>query len=110
MYSMDFRYHWLLNEEKWCIDDRHCSYSSLWHRPQLSDVMKNVAGMMPRTLVSADEGKNGLSGPAPSPCMLWGVVSGLAMRYCPSSPRTALTTEPSSVTQSAAQTAPNTAR
>jgi hypothetical protein len=52
----------------------------LWQRPQLSLVMKNVAGMMPRTLVSADDGKNGLSGPAPSWSMLSGTAAGLTMR------------------------------
>ena len=25
MYSMDLRYHWLLNDEKWCMDEFHCS-------------------------------------------------------------------------------------
>ena len=39
---------------------------SLWQRPQLSLVMKKFAGMVPPTLVFADEGKNGLCGPAPS--------------------------------------------
>ena len=25
MYSIDLRYHWLLNDEKWCADEFHCS-------------------------------------------------------------------------------------
>src|SRR3954470_15019351 len=25
MYSIDLRYHWLLNDEKWCADEVHCS-------------------------------------------------------------------------------------
>ena len=25
MYSIDFRYHWLLNDEKWCADEFHWS-------------------------------------------------------------------------------------
>jgi hypothetical protein len=85
----------------------------LWHRPQLSLVIKNVAGMMPRTLVSADDGKNGLSGPAPSSCMLCGGVSGLTMRYFARrawSSRAAPTTDPAMVRHSAAQIPPNASR
>src|SRR5258705_249153 len=55
MYSTDFRYHWLLNDEKWWVDDFHWSKMSVWHRPQLSLVMKKLAGMMPRTFVSGAE-------------------------------------------------------
>ena len=25
MYSIDLRYHWLLNDEKWCAEEFHCS-------------------------------------------------------------------------------------
>ncbi len=25
MYSIDLRYHWLLNDAKWCADEFHCS-------------------------------------------------------------------------------------
>src|SRR5438128_3120045 len=77
MYSIDLRYHWLLNDEKWCIDDCHCSYMSLWHRPQLSLVMKNVAGIVRCTLVSAEDGKNGPRGPPASSAILAGTTAGL---------------------------------
>src|SRR5881409_1898818 len=41
MYSIDLRYHWLLNDEKWCIEDSHWAVMSGWqpglppghHRP-----------------------------------------------------------------------------
>ena len=76
MYSIDLRYHWLLKEEKWWVEDCHWLKISVWQRPQLSLVMKKLAGMMPRTLVSAEEGKNGLCGPRPSCCMLAGTTVG----------------------------------
>jgi hypothetical protein len=66
MYSIDRRYHWLLNEEKWWADDCHWSYTSLWHRAHDSLVRKKFAGMMLPVLVRADEGKKGPAGPAPS--------------------------------------------
>ena len=53
---------------------------SVWHRPQTGLVMKKLAGMMPPTLVSAEDGKKGLLGPAPSPSMLTGGSTGLTMR------------------------------
>src|SRR5260221_2543998 len=55
---------------------------SLWQRPQVWLVMKNVAGMIPPTFVSDEEGKKGLFGPAPSPSMRSGGSVGLTMRYC----------------------------
>ena len=42
--------------------------------------MKKFDGMMPPTLVFADEGKNGDFGPPPSSCMEAGTTSGLTMR------------------------------
>src|SRR3954462_15336320 len=53
---------------------------SLWHRSQVLLVMKKFAGMIPFTFVFADEGKNGLDGPAPSPSMLSAGDAGLAIR------------------------------
>src|SRR5690349_10914035 len=49
MYSIDLRYHWLLNDEKWCIDERHCFTMSGWQPawPQLSEVRKKFEGMRP---------------------------------------------------------------
>src|SRR5437762_8295909 len=81
MYSIDLRYHWLLNDEKWCIDELHCSYTSLWHRPQAALVVKKSAGMILPLVVSADDGKNGRSGPPPSASIFNGGTRGLAMRY-----------------------------
>jgi len=43
--------------------------------------MKKAAGITPLTLVLADEGKNGLVGPAPSPFIVAGAVAGFSMRY-----------------------------
>ena len=54
---------------------------SLWQRPHASLVRKKSAGMMPSTLVFADDGKKGLSGPAPSSCMVAGGSVGLTMRW-----------------------------
>src|SRR3954469_6181577 len=53
---------------------------SRWHLPQLSLVMKKADGIVPLTLVLAEEGKNGLPGPAPSPFIDAGAVEGLTMR------------------------------
>src|SRR5262245_15041660 len=53
---------------------------SLWHSPQVSESMKKLAGMMPPTLVFADDGKKGELGPPPSPAIDTGAVAGLAMR------------------------------
>src|SRR5262249_8153777 len=75
------RYHWLLNDEKWCTEDFHWAYISRWQRPHISLVMKKFAGTIPFTLVLADEGKNGLEVPAPSSSMLLGGSPGLTMRY-----------------------------
>src|SRR5262245_928077 len=30
MYSIDLRYHWLLKDEKWCIEPSHCLTMSGW--------------------------------------------------------------------------------
>ena len=54
---------------------------SVWHRPQLSLVMKKLAGMIPRTLVSADDGKKGLEGPRPSSFIDAGTTVGFSIRY-----------------------------
>jgi hypothetical protein len=53
---------------------------STWQRPQLSLVMKKLAGMIPRTFVSADDGKKGLLGPLPSSSMLVGTIEGFWIR------------------------------
>src|SRR3954454_7428951 len=53
---------------------------SLWHSPHAFESMKKFDGMMPPTLVFADEGKNGDFGPPPSPCIEVGTTSGLTMR------------------------------
>jgi hypothetical protein len=42
--------------------------------------MKKFAGIVPPTFVSAEEGKKGLRGPAPSPSMLKGGREGFAIR------------------------------
>ena len=42
--------------------------------------MKKLAGMMPPTLVWAEEGKNGLFGPPPSPSMVAGTSTGFRIR------------------------------
>src|SRR6185369_8409952 len=53
---------------------------SLWHSPQVAESMKKLDGMMPPTLVFADDGKNGDFGPPPSSCIEAGTISGLWMR------------------------------
>src|SRR5262245_10132749 len=53
---------------------------SRWQRPHVSLVMKKVAGMIPLTLVFADEGKKGLFGPAPSSAIVVGGVTGFTIR------------------------------
>src|SRR3954452_23473796 len=53
---------------------------SLWHSPHAFESMKKFDGMMPPTLVFADDGKNGDFGPPPSPCIEVGTMSGLTMR------------------------------
>ena len=53
---------------------------SWWQRPQTALVMKKFAGMVRPTLVSADEGKNGLFGPAPSASIVAGAVAGFTIR------------------------------
>src|SRR5882672_4498446 len=58
MYSMLLRYHWLLKDEKWCIELSHCLYISAWQRWQASDFMKYLEGMLPPCLVCAELGKN----------------------------------------------------
>src|ERR1700712_1724781 len=52
---------------------------SLWHSPQALESMKKFDGMMPPTLVFADDGKNGDFGPPPSSCMEAGTTSGLTI-------------------------------
>ena len=74
---------------------------SLWQRPHTWLVMKKFAGMMPPTLVSADEGKNGFCGPAPSPSMFSGGRRGFAMRMV-SGPRPPARDTPDAATATAA--------
>src|ERR1700759_2433243 len=52
---------------------------SLWHSPQAFESMKKFDGMMPPTLVFADDGKNGDFGPPPSSSMEVGTTRGLTM-------------------------------
>src|SRR5947208_3968664 len=54
---------------------------SRWHFPQVSLVRKKPAGMIPRTFVSAEEGKNGPFGPIPSWSMLSATTTGFSIRY-----------------------------
>src|SRR5438477_10905932 len=54
---------------------------SVWHRPHIALVMKKSAGIVPPTLVPADEGKNGLVGPPPSPSIASGGSIGFTIRY-----------------------------
>src|ERR1700704_3648329 len=81
MYSMLLRYHWLLKEEKWCIELSHCSETPAWQRWQALDCMKYFDGMFPPCLVWAELGKNFPLGPSPSPSMVSGGISGFAMRF-----------------------------
>src|SRR6266849_1469560 len=81
MYSTLLRYHWLLNEEKWCIELSHCLKISAWQRWQASDFMKYLEGMLPPCLVCAELGKNFPCGPSPSLSMDSGGISGLEMRF-----------------------------
>src|SRR5579864_536977 len=53
---------------------------SWWHSPQVSDWVKKSAGMMPPTLVLAEDGKNGDFGPPPSSLIDTGTIVGLWMR------------------------------
>src|SRR6202023_3931743 len=53
---------------------------SRWHSPQVSDWVKKSAGMMPPTLVLAEDGKNGDFGPPPSSLIDAGTIVGLWMR------------------------------
>src|SRR4051794_37594280 len=53
---------------------------SLWHSPQVAESMKKFDGIIPPTLVFAEDGKNGDCGPPPSPCMVSGGFTGLTMR------------------------------
>src|SRR5262245_55601541 len=80
MYSMDLRYHWLLNEEKWWALSFHCLKMSGWQRPQASESRKNSASIWPPGSVRTDEGKKGLFGPSPSASMLAGGTPGFTTR------------------------------
>ncbi len=53
---------------------------SLWHSPHVFESMKKFAGMIPPTLVFADDGKNGELGPPPSPCIDSGGTDGFTIR------------------------------
>ena len=52
---------------------------SVWHRPQLSLVRKKSDGIKPPVFVWADEGKNGLSAPAPSSAIIVGTSVGFSI-------------------------------
>src|SRR6266849_4747256 len=80
MYSTLLRYHWLLKEEKWCIELSHCLKISAWHRWQASDFMKYFEGMLPPCFVCAELGKNFPCGPSPSASMDSGGINGLEIR------------------------------
>src|SRR5262245_26068284 len=54
---------------------------SEWQRPQLALVMKKFAGIVRCTLVSPDDGKNGLPGPRPSSFMLDGTREGFRIVF-----------------------------
>src|SRR5436309_3735741 len=77
MYSTLLRYHWLLNEEKWCAELCHCSYTSWWQRSHAFDSMKYFAGISLPSSVCAELGKNAPLGPSPSPFISAGASSGL---------------------------------
>src|SRR5262245_54813530 len=81
MYSIDLRYHWLLNDEKWCMEDSHCAVMSGWHPllPQAFDSRKKSCGMSRSPTVLTEEGKNGPFGPPPSSNGVKGGVTGLTM-------------------------------
>src|SRR5262245_24946375 len=76
MYSIDLRYHWLLNDEKWCALSFHWAKTSLWQRPHFSDSRKKLASMFLPEAVRAEEGKNGPEIPSPSFSMPTGGHSG----------------------------------
>src|SRR5207237_10934025 len=80
MYSTLLRYHWLLNEEKWCTELYHWLKMSWWQRLQESDSMKNLLGIFFPPNTWAELGKNGPLGPSPSSSMVAGEVGGLSMR------------------------------
>jgi len=50
------------------------------HSPQTSESMKKFDGMIPPTLVLAEEGKNLELGPPPSSCIVAGTWRGLRIR------------------------------
>src|SRR3954466_8179050 len=52
---------------------------SWWHSPQAAESMKKFDGMIPPTLVAAEEGKKGDFGPPPSSVMEVGTIRGLRM-------------------------------
>src|SRR5207249_10095393 len=68
MYSIDLRYHWLLSDEKCCIEDSHCAVMSGWQLvlPQAFDSRKKSCGIRRSLTVATEEGKNGLFSPPPS--------------------------------------------
>src|SRR6476619_4529634 len=53
---------------------------SLWHSPHVADSVKKSDGIVPPTLVCADDGKNGFDGPPPSCSIEIGAVAGLTIR------------------------------
>src|SRR5262245_12121066 len=81
MFSIDLRYHWLLNDEKWCADESHCAVMSGWQPalPHAFDSRKKSDGISAPVLDLLDDGKYGLSLPGPSSSGLIGASGGLVM-------------------------------
>ena len=85
---------------------------SRWHRPQVSLVRKKSAGITSPVVVRAEDGKNGLSGPSPSPSIVAGGRTGFTMRCAArqSASHAARTTGVNSAAAARARRAPRTAR
>src|SRR2546425_12782932 len=107
MYSIDLRYHWLLNDEKWCIDDSHCAVMSGWHPllPHAFDSRKKSCGIKRSPTVVTDEGKNGLRSPPPSSNGVRGGVAGLTIAAAGGGRSHACARTPSGRTSAAARMA-----
>src|SRR2546425_5065671 len=82
MYSIDLRYHWLLKDEKWCIDDSHCAVMSGWHPllPHAFGSRKKSCGTRRSPTVVTEEGKKAPSRPPPSSYGVSGGVVGFSIR------------------------------
>ena len=78
-----------------------------WQRAHDSLVMKNVAGMTWPVVVLAEDGKNGLRGPSPSPSIEAGGRGGLTMRPARAASRRSWAANPTATgIESSAATAP----